>query len=476
MASVTGIGEVGTTTEGSGDVGYVFGIDGSADLGGFTSLPGDVNYVFGIDGSPELPGATDGTGSVQYIFGVDGTGESASIIEGSGNLQYIFGIDGAAEIVSPTDGTGNVQYIFGTDGLAETASSIEGSGDVRTVYSVDGVPDPSPFTDGSGNVQYIFGIDGVGETAASSNYRGVIVHNDLTIDGFGEVAPGTILGSGDVKEVFNVVGDSEFSGPVVTEGSGRVSLVFSISGVADPVSVTEGSGEIDTVVGLLGLGEVATTTLGTGFVKHNQSLTGKGEIGKFGFVADPNLPSIKVFLNIPIPGDVRVVYSVDGSGATPSTTDGAGVVGFGLFLAHGEVATTIDGVGAVELIPNLSAIATLASLEQINEALSRQLQLSVSVTFDATAYDQRADQLTLFAMKDIKDNWANYTDLKNGADIDWGVEDGTILTMTQAEFGTFYDDTMAAWRDRADRLIEKARDWSNSGVALATILDDANWA
>lgn len=432
MASVTGIGEVGTTTEGSGDVGYVFGIDGSADLGGFTSLPGDVNYVFGIDGSPELPGATDGTGSVQYIFGVDGTGESASIIEGSGNLQYIFGIDGAAEIVSPTDG--------------------------------------------SGNVQYIFGIDGVGETAASSNYRGVIVHNDLTIDGFGEVAPGTILGSGDVKEVFNVVGDSEFSGPVVTEGSGRVSLVFSISGVADPVSVTEGSGEIDTVVGLLGLGEVATTTLGTGFVKHNQSLTGKGEIGKFGFVADPNLPSIKVFLNIPIPGDVRVVYSVDGSGATPSTTDGAGVVGFGLFLAHGEVATTIDGVGAVELIPNLSAIATLASLEQINEALSRQLQLSVSVTFDATAYDQRADQLTLFAMKDIKDNWANYTDLKNGADIDWGVEDGTILTMTQAEFGTFYDDTMAAWRDRADRLIEKARDWSNSGVALATILDDANWA
>lgn len=298
----------------------------------------------------------------------------------------------------------------------------------------------------------------------------------MPIVGFGDAGPVT-EGSGDVRVVYNIQYLGENGGSrnnfTFVSGGGAVAFRYTIDGIGETPSVTEGAGSLGSVFSLIGNADTGNTTAGTGFVKHNLSIIGSGEIGKFNYVGDPNL---EIFGNIPSSGDVRCVFSVNGSGETPSTTEGTGVVQLGTLIAHGEIGTATEGTGTVELIPNLAATATLATLEQINTELHRQLQKTVSVTFDAVSYSQRADQITLFAMKDIKDNWSSYTDLKNTTNIDWGVSDGTILTMTEAEFGTFYDDTMSAWRDRADRVIEKARDWASSGVALSVIQDGSNWA
>lgn len=299
----------------------------------------------------------------------------------------------------------------------------------------------------------------------------------MSIVGIGEIGTAT-QGTGDVRVVFNIAYLGEGQGGSRNKfgrigGGGTVRFVYSIEGISELGEGVDGAGSIGTVLSIIGSAELSTSEHGVGFVKHNLSLTGNGEIGQFNYVSDPNLA---IFSNKPSNGDVRIVYSVDGSGDTGSDTEGTGVVGFGTLIAKGEIGTSVEGTGEVELIPNLTATATQATLEQINTELQVQLQKTVSVTFDSVAYDQRADHLTLFAMKDIKDNWANYSDLKNGSDIEWGVDDGTILTMTQAEFTTYYNDTMAAWRDRADRVIQKARDWSDTGVALATIQDDSNWA
>ena len=298
----------------------------------------------------------------------------------------------------------------------------------------------------------------------------------MPITGVGQVATST-EGTGDVRVVYSVTGSNITSLWSAKGGSGSVSFVYNIQGSGVSASSNEGTGSLGVIFSIDGSADIGSKTDGTGFVKHNLSLTGVGEIGKYGLAStsDPNTGD-PGFLNAPIAGDVRVVYSVYGSGETPSSTEGSGTVQLGTLNSHGEIGSSTEGTGTVDLIPNLSAIATQASLEQINEELQLRLQDTVSVTFDAVSYDQRADHITLYCMKDIVDNWANYTDLKNGTDIDWGVSDGTILTMTQAEFSTFYTDTLTAWRDRADRIIEKARDWSSTGVALSVIQDDSNWA
>ncbi len=173
---------------------------------------------------------------------------------------------------------------------------------------------------------------------------------------------------------------------------------------------------------------------------------------------------------------VSLDHSIQVVSETGTATDATGVVNFGDPVIRSEVATAIEGVATVELIPTLDGNLTQATIAQIYEQWAVRLIDPVSVTFNTVDYDQACDKNTLSVMQDIVDNWSSYADLKSGSNIEWGVLDGTVLTMTQSEFSTYNTDTLTAWRDQVDRVTSKARDWAENGVVLSVITDASNWS
>ena len=267
----------------------------------------------------------------------------------------------------------------------------------------------------------------------------------------------SVDGVGVVTYTYNIAGVAELPDPAI-DGVGDVSYVYSIAGVGEQASSTEGSGTVNYSLQINGVGEYGP---GSGSLQHQ--------------VLDPAFPNTGM-IYAPSIGTVSYVFSITGVAESATATEGTGIVSFGTGFGVAEIGTSTDGTGTVEFIQTLTGVTVKATLAQIEDALCYRLTQPVSVTFDATAYNQSTKREILAAMNDIVDNWASYSDLKNGADIDWGVADGTILTMTQAEFTTFRNDTLTAWRDMADRVTQKARDWSANGVSLITLNDDSSWS